>query len=60
MACRYPRWISKEIACVSASMTRLGGYFIAICQTERDERDLVEELELGMGDIVRLALDSID
>ena len=60
MACRQSSWISKGITCVSASITRLGGYFIFICQTVRDERDLVGELELGMGDIVRLALDPID
>lgn len=59
MTCRQSNWISKEITCLSASTNRLGGYFIVICLTERDVRDLVGELELGMGDIVRLALDSI-
>ena len=35
-------------------------YLIIICQTEGNERDLVGEVELGMGDVVRLALDAID
>ena len=48
------------MTCVSVSITRLSGYFIVICLTEIDKCDLVGELELGMDDIVRLALDSID
>ncbi len=52
--------LARRSNCVSASTNRFGGYLIVICQTERNERDLVGELELGVGDIVRLALDAID